>query len=262
MLMPIPISENKRSKTTFEFYKLGFQKWTCPYCKQSSQLEESEIRRQFLTYEEGDGDGGTQNVKAILEAKPCHNRLCLRVTVETTLDSIDPSPINPRIAKRIHHHQYPELKNSGPEYPNCVPKILQQELKEAYLICKISAKSSATLSRRCLQWILRDYFQTAPARLVDEIKSIKNHSKISKDLFDALNGIRDIGNVGAHPEDDVNVMVDVQENEAEDILAVIDLLITETYIADDTASKKYQSIQTARNRIKKAKSAPPAASIT
>jgi len=51
-----------------------------------------------------------------------------------------------------------------------------------------------------------------PGRLFDEINAIQE--KLDADLWEAIDGLRKIGNIGAHMESDVNLIVDVEPDEA------------------------------------------------
>lgn len=55
-------------------------------------------------------------------------------------------------------------------FPSFIPQSLISDYVEACQIVDLSPKASATLSRRCLQGIIRDFWQVKPGRLVDEIK--------------------------------------------------------------------------------------------
>ncbi|QMD08826.1 DUF4145 domain-containing protein [Citrobacter sp. RHB36-C18] len=92
----------------------------------------------------------------------------------------------------------------------------------------LSPKTSATLSRRCLQGMIRNVWNVKPARLVDEIKAIEG--QIESGMWKAIDAIRNIGNIGAHMENDINVIVDVDPDEAEMLIGLLELLIQEWYI--------------------------------
>ncbi|EMV1761424.1 DUF4145 domain-containing protein [Enterobacter ludwigii] len=92
----------------------------------------------------------------------------------------------------------------------------------------LSPKASATLSRRCLQGMIRNVWNVKPARLVDEIKAIEG--QIESNVWKAIDAVRNIGNIGAHMENDINVIVDVDPDEAEMLIGLLELLIQEWYV--------------------------------
>lgn len=113
-------------------------------------------------------------------------------------------------------------------YPDYIPQTIRSDYEEAHAILNLSPKASATLSRRCLQGMIRDFWGISKARLVDEIDALKDLVDPStKKVLDAL---RKLGNIGAHPEKDVNLIVDIEPNEAHMLLKFIELLMQKWYI--------------------------------
>gem|GEM_PF-3019389 len=104
-------------------------------------------------------------------------------------------------------------------FPDYIPKPLIDDYTEACLIKDASPKASATLSRRCLQGIIRDFWEVKPARLVDEIEAIKD--KTDHLTWEAIDTVRKVGNIGAHMEKDINLIVEVDpvhnEHQGKDI---------------------------------------------
>lgn len=111
---------------------------------------------------------------------------------------------------------------------------------EACSILDASPKASATLSRRCLQGMIRDYWGVKSGNLAGEIDLIKD--KISADEYRVLNGIRRLGNIGAHMEKDVNLVVDIDPGEAQKLIKVLELLFKDWYIARHDREELYQEI--------------------
>ncbi|RRD29303.1 DUF4145 domain-containing protein [Streptococcus minor] len=113
-------------------------------------------------------------------------------------------------------------------YPDYIPKAIREDYEEAHAILNLSPKASATLSRRCLQGMIRDFWKISKGRLVDEIEALKELVDPStKSVLDAL---RKLGNIGAHPEKDVNLIVDIEPNEALKLLKFIELLMQKWYV--------------------------------
>src|SRR3954453_3776153 len=59
-------------------------------------------------------------------------------------------------------------------------------LQGSCLIAALSPKASATLARRCLQWMIRDFSGLTAGRLVDEIEAIKTN--VDGDAWSAIEG--------------------------------------------------------------------------
>ena len=92
-------------------------------------------------------------------------------------------------------------------YPDYIPEQIRNDYKEACAIIDLSPKAAATLLRRCLQGMIRDFYGIKCGKLNEEIDRIKK--EISSDLREALDSLREIGNIGAHMEKDVNLIIDI-----------------------------------------------------
>jgi len=93
----------------------------------------------------------------------------------------------------------------------------------------MSPKASATLSRRALQGMIRDRWKVKKGSLHEEILAIRDHC--DSDLHDAIMALKSIGNIGAHPEKDAAIIVDIGEGEADELLKLLKLLDNEWYVA-------------------------------
>ncbi len=117
------------------------------------------------------------------------------------------------------------------QYPDYIPKAIREDYEEAYSILSLSPKASATLSRRCLQGMIRDFWKVKvkSGKLFDEINSIKD--KVSPAQWKAIDSLRSLGNIGAHMEKDVNEIIEIDDGEAEKLIKLIELLMEKWYIA-------------------------------
>lgn len=109
------------------------------------------------------------------------------------------------------------------------PAAAVQDYQEAYLIRDLSPKASATLARRALQGMVRDFWSVSKATLHEELKAIE--SRCDADLHAAMMAIKSVGNIGAHPERDISTIIDIDEGEPQQLLDVIHLLDNEWYVA-------------------------------
>jgi len=123
-----------------------------------------------------------------------------------------------------------------------VPPQVAGDYNEAYLIASLSPKASATLARRALQGMVRDFFTVAGKRTLHaELEAIKD--RCDSDLYDAMMAVKSVGNIGAHPEQDVSVMVDVEPGEADTLLKLIHLLDQEWYVARAAKAARIAKMQ-------------------
>lgn len=113
--------------------------------------------------------------------------------------------------------------------PDYVPAAVRADYTEACLIRDLSPKASATLARRCLQGMIRDYWKvTGKRRLKDEIEAIKE--RVDPLTWKAIDAVRSIGNIGAHMEQDIDLIVEVDEGEAGQLIGLIEMLIKDWYV--------------------------------
>lgn len=133
------------------------------------------------------------------------------------------------------------LPNSfATQFPDYVPESIRNDYSEACAIVNLSPKASATLSRRCLQSLIRDFWGIKKNTLYQEITELQN--RVSAEQWRVLNALRNLGNIGAHPEADVNFIIDINPDDALKIVKVIELLIKQWYIERHEQQKLYSEV--------------------
>ena len=207
--------------------------WHCPFCNHDSII----TREKYTKFIDNSvSDGGIDGILFIdTEMITCPNPECKRYSLKITLN-------NGFLRSGNRHHGNEILgewqlipQSMAQTIPDFVPQVIIDDYNEACLICNLSPKASATLSRRCLQGIIRDVFKISKRRLIDEINEIKD--KIDVPTWKAINGIRKIGNIGAHMEKEIDLIIDVDENEAEILIKLIEILIHQWYIVPHDRDK-------------------------
>lgn len=126
------------------------------------------------------------------------------------------------------------------QYPEYIPQQIREDYEEACAVLHLSPKSSATLARRCLQGMIRDFWGIAKGTLHNEITALKD--RIQPDLWQAIDSLRQLGNIGAHMERDTNLIVDIDPGEAEKLIKLIELLMEEWYISREKRNKLFGDI--------------------
>lgn len=63
----------------------------------------------------------------------------------------------------------------------------------------------------------------------------------------SLHNIREMGNIGAHMKEDVNIIIDVRPEEAQALIEIIEVLFGEAYIMKE---KRKQHIEKLNNTAK------------
>lgn len=134
-------------------------------------------------------------------------------------------------------------KSNAKVFPGYIPKPIIEDYEEASAIVNDSPKAAATLARRCLQGILRDFWKVKPDNLAVEITQLKDNEKIEPEVWDAIDAVRRVGKIGAHMEKDINLIIDVEPGEAEKLIGLIELLIEEWYINRHKRQLKLKAIK-------------------
>ena len=200
--------------------------YTCPYCNRSTTITDSNYSDD-IHYLDKDNKQGMIGLKTVVII--CPNPNCKEISIEAKLYKAKsnyydvPTVIGDPL---INWSLKPNSKSKV--FPNYIPEAILSDYEEACKIVNLSPKASATLSRRCLQGIIRDFWEIKPGRLVDEIKAIERN--VDPTTWEAIDAIRSIGNIGAHMEKDINLIIDVDPNEAELLIKLIEMLIKDWYI--------------------------------
>ena len=199
--------------------------WTCPYCNQVATIKGDNVSSDMHTFDRNNKLGllGLHTYVTV-----CPSSKCREFTVTAALYKTEhTSNVTRRVGEPILQWNLKPQSSAKP-FPDYIPAPIRQDYEEACLICSLSPKASATLSRRCLQGIIRDYWGITKARLVDEISELQG--KIDSTTWQAIDAVRGIGNIGAHMEKDINLIVDVDPEEADLLIHLIEVLLGEWYI--------------------------------
>ena len=132
---------------------------------------------------------------------------------------------------------------------------IKEDYKEACLVFPDSAKASASLSRRCLQNILREKAEVKPSNLSDEIQEVLDSNTLPSYMAESIDSIRNIGNFAAHPIKSKNTgeIVPVEPGEAEWNLEVIEQLFDFYFVQPKKAAVKKEMLN---NKLKDAGKPP------
>ncbi len=148
---------------------------------------------------------------------------------------------------------YPKQNNfqDSTEIP---PKYLE-DYEESIKVISASPKASAALSRRLLQNILREEFKLKDNSLANEIEKFVVLTGIPSHLSKAVDAVRIIGNIAAHPSKDKNTgeIVPVESGEAEWLIEVIEALFDFTFIQPKKLESRKKELNIKLDKIGKPK---------
>lgn len=129
-----------------------------------------------------------------------------------------------------------------PKLAECVPAHIREDFDEGHAVREISPKAAAALARRALQSMIRDFWKIEKATLNLEISELQAH--VDADTWAAIDGIRKLGNIGAHFMDRAGVILEVDEDEAQVLLKLIEDLAQEWYVLREERKKRKAHVAT------------------
>lgn len=229
--------------------------WTCPFCGRDATISHEDRSEGGTTLARKNAHGPHSAISLFVV---CPNPECKEFSLIVLL-------YEPKFVQGRGH----VLKTSVPKswwqlvpasdakvYPEYVPKPIRDDYTEACLIRDLSPKASATLARRCLQGMIRDFYGIKKDNLYLEIEAIRD--KVAPLTWDAISAVRGVGNIGAHMEKDINVIVDVESREAAMLTGLIEILMEDWYITRHECQQRLQGIVELGEAKKRAKNPSPA----
>lgn len=197
---------------------VDFQKGTyiCPYCGHAQAFAAGHVTDNCgFAFRAGRTDNEYKNVSYIIHSFKCANKDCERICVTAfNSETKEQFDILPQVTMK--------------HYPDYIPEQIRRDYEEANLILERSPKAAATLLRRCLQGMIHDFWGIKEKNLNAEVTQLKD--KVTPTLWKAIDGLRKIGNIGAHMEKDVNLIIDIEPDEAKKLLRLIEMLFEKWYI--------------------------------
>ena len=211
--------------------------YNCPWCNHDSTVAND----NYSTETHGFFDKiRSVHMSLWTEVTICPNPKCRQVAINASLSRAkNPTPDNMRTSVTLKSwNLLPQ--SSAKTFPDYIPKPIRDDYEEACAIKDLSPKASATLSRRCLQGIIRDFWGVKGGSLFAEVNQLSG--KIDLETWDAIDAVRKIGNIGAHMEKDINLVVDVDPEEASLLIGLIETLLEDWYIAKEKRKNHLQKI--------------------
>ena len=201
------------------------------------QSTKNEIWNEPLT------QSNIENYYLVANSIVCPNDECKKLSLEVIIEKLEiTSSVIPGFINKGEFQLLPD--SIAKPFPEYVPEAIRKDYQDACRILNITPNASAALSRRCLQGMIRNFFQITEKNLYLEINALKD--KVALPVWEAIDTARKLGNIGAHMVD-VSLIADVTEGEAELLVALNEMLIRKWYIAehnDDEILRKTNSIIT------------------
>jgi len=227
--------------------------WRCPFCDHNATIRDSDVHYSGSWFD-------VQNVhgphRASYKFIVCPNEHCKEYTFAVFLHRANRSAGPTRLTIGPPIKQWNLIPASEAKvFPDYIPKQIRDDYLEACLILDFSPKASATLARRSLQGMIRDFWGVTKETLKQEIDAIKE--QVESTTWEAIETVRRVGNIGAHMEKDINLIIDVEPDEARLLIGLIELLFRDWYITRHQREERLKSIVElgeAKEKAKKGKS--------
>jgi len=212
--------------------------YTCPYCGRHTTITSP---NQYSNWAKIDIERSTLGEVGFgISAVTCPNKECKKMILVGRLTKSFYSTYGNIEKGQIQLWRLlPE--SEAKVLPDYIPEPIKEDYYEACRIRDLSPKASATLARRCLQGMIRDFYGIAKSTLFDEIKQLED--KVESDVWDSINAVREVGNIGAHMKKDINVIVDVEPEEAQLLIGLIEQLIDEWYVTREERRKRAEKLK-------------------
>lgn len=241
--------------------------WTCPHCSVTQTVvdeKRSSVTRHIGLKDQSEGNLGLRHL-----AIGCSNPECLRSTIKITVGEVQLNSSSYYLSRggNVVFDQFIYPQGFAKPQPEYIPKAIREDYHEACLIRDLSPKASATLVRRCIQGMIRNFAGISKGRLIDEIDALRKavvdgsaDRSISIESVEAIDRVRGIENIGAHMEKDINQIVEVDPGEAQALIELVEMLFDEWYAAREKRTARLahiESIADAKAATKKLLAAPP-----
>jgi Domain of unknown function (DUF4145) len=201
--------------------------WRCPFCSHDATIGEANHTEGTVKFNDDNKYGG----QAVwVRTITCPNPACREYTLKVSVHDYGAPPGGGtfQMSKNAKHSWQLVPAAEMQVLPSYIPNPIVADYEEACLIRDLSPKSSATLARRCLQGMIRDFWGIQKGRLLDEIEAIED--KVDPLTWNAIDAVRNIGNIAAHMEKDINLVIDVDPSEAKVLIGLIETLIEDWYV--------------------------------
>lgn len=213
--------------------------WTCPFCTQLATITFPDVDFTNAELRTDNKHGPRQlDIRFVV----CPNPECKEFTLDVSLleaKILSSGSLSADEDKPLNSWQLvPESK--AKVFPDYIPEAIMQDYREACLVQYLSPKASATLARRCIQGIIRDFFGVEKGNLAEEIRAVED--KIDPPIWKAVDAARKVGNIGAHMEKDINLIIEVDPEEALQLIRLIELLLKELYVARQEREENVEAV--------------------
>lgn len=235
------------------------QSWQCPYCSHYQVLLE---KQSLSTYEVSKFVEISEHNKVglFVISIACLNSQCKKLTLKVKLlekkrtVSLSGNSTQSYYTGNLDHNalirEWLLLPDSvAKPQPDYIPEYIRKDYEEACKIAHLSPNASAVLSRRCLQSMIRDFCNIKETNLHKEIEKLKTSVEeckipsVTEESIQAIDNIREMGNIGAHIKKPTGILIDIEPEEATLLIQLIETLFKDWYVARNERQQRLKNIQ-------------------
>lgn len=218
---------------------MGIPDWKCPFCGLRAELPSERIQEMIASPPTACAQGPSA-FRLLLMV--CPNQDCQAMSATMHLY---PYEQDARGAMRIANRPSKSWKivpqSNAKQLPEYVPERIVKEYYDACAVLEINPNVAATLARRCMQAIVRDFYAVQKNTLADELDALKD--KLDPAVWEAIEGTRKTGSIGKNMQKGVNLVFDSDPGEPELLLNLIEILFEESYIARHVRKQRIDAMR-------------------
>jgi hypothetical protein len=216
--------------------------WKCPGCGLTCELPRDRVEDAVVHASEENTVGSRAfRLRRVI----CPNHACRQLQVSVSMHLLWQDGPNVR-AEPEPMQAWPILPEAGVRaLPKSVPVEVGQEYIQARKLMPISLSAAATFARRCLQAMIRDFWGIKKNFLSEEVNALQE--KVDPETWQAIDSVRQMGQVARHLEKGVNLIQEGDANEADMLLRLIDYLIDDWYVARENRMERLATIKSIRS---------------
>lgn len=218
---------------------MASRSFTCPYCNHPTTITDPNYFENWENIYIAKSKLG--DVGFFIQAVTCPNTKCFELWLKAELCHTYQNQHGNRVKSTVIKSWQLLPESEAKVLPDYIPKPIQNDYYEACRIRDLSPKASATLARRCLQGMIRNFWGIKKARLKNEIDELED--KVDADTWTSIDAVRSVGNIGAHMEADINIIVDVEPGEAQLLIGLIEQLVDDWYVTRENRRKRTEALK-------------------
>jgi hypothetical protein len=210
----------------------------CPYCGVEMEVPSENVMRSTTELTKDNALGAKTFVMLV---EICPNLRCRGVRAAL---SMYPMREDNRGTLRIvlePEREWQLIPIGARALPDYVPAPVRREYEEASAVRVVSPNAAATLARRCLQLMIRDFWGITKGMLSAEIDALKE--KVEPETWGAIESVRRNGQIGAHLDKGANLIQEADPHEPDVLLSLIEYLIEDWYVARHKRQERLSALR-------------------